>query len=129
MSETTRDRTLAGGPDMHRIEQEIRRQAQRIADSSFARVRGIGALLSAYVQRPGKRVRPLLCALGHGLFVSETGSEPTTPPSAGSVDGVPSGVVSVAATLELIHAFLLIHDDIADRASTRRGGARSAMAS
>jgi geranylgeranyl pyrophosphate synthase len=52
-------------------------------------------------------VRPYLCVLGHEL-----------------VSDVPrDGVATFAAALELLHAFLLVHDDIVDRATTRRGEA------
>ena len=63
--------------------------------------------LAAYVRRPGKRVRPYLCVLGHEL-ASDTPRD---------------GVATFAAALELLHAFLLVHDDIVDRATTRRGEA------
>jgi geranylgeranyl diphosphate synthase type I len=35
---------------------------------------------------------------------------------------VPEGVRQFAAGLELLHTFMLVHDDVADRAPTRRGG-------
>ena len=62
-------------------------------------------LLSDYVRRPGKRVRPYLCALGNELSGGERSE----------------AVDRFAAALEVLHAFLLVHDDIIDRASTRRG--------
>jgi len=40
---------------------------------------------------------------------------------AGSSDGPPSGIVSVAAALEVFHAAALVHDDIIDNSDTRRG--------
>lgn len=61
-----------------------------------------------YVLRPGKRVRPALVVTGWSLV------RPGEP--------VPSGVYEFAASLELLHAFMLVHDDVADRAETRRGG-------
>lgn len=62
--------------------------------------------LAAYVRRPGKRVRPYLCALGYDLV---------------SPGSRPHGVDLFASALEVLHAFLLVHDDIIDRAPTRRG--------
>ena len=65
--------------------------------------------LTEFVCRPGKRIRPLLFLLADQVFglgrpsVSETSR------------------LSVGASLELLHAFILIHDDIIDRAETRRG--------
>ncbi len=58
--------------------------------------------------RPAKRVRPALVLLGWRLA---RGDE--TPPD---------GVWRFAAALELLHTFLLIHDDVADRSDLRRGG-------
>lgn len=55
--------------------------------------------------RGGKRVRPVLCVLGHR--------------AAGG--GASGPVVQVAASLEMFHAFALIHDDVMDGANTRRG--------
>jgi geranylgeranyl diphosphate synthase type I len=62
-----------------------------------------------YVLRGGKRFRPALVAMGYRA-------------ARGAVE-LPRGVVDFAAGLELLHGFLLVHDDVADRASTRRGGA------
>ncbi|MEU4955540.1 polyprenyl synthetase family protein [Streptomyces lavendulae] len=55
----------------------------------------------------GKRLRPLLCCCGWR-----------------AVDGsgdIPVAVTRVAASLELFHAFALIHDDVMDDSDTRRG--------
>jgi geranylgeranyl diphosphate synthase type I len=62
-----------------------------------------------YSLRPAKRVRPALVVAGHSL-------------ARGSLT-VPSGLWRFAAGLELLHTFLLIHDDVADQADLRRGGA------
>ena len=66
--------------------------------------------LRAYCLRPAKRVRPLLVAVGYGLA------------SGGLRHGVPDGVLDFGVGLELLHTFMLVHDDVADRAPTRRGG-------
>jgi geranylgeranyl diphosphate synthase type I len=58
--------------------------------------------------RPGKRIRPYLCVVGYELAESRRRAER------------PSGLLQFAAALEILHAFLLVHDDIADRAETRR---------
>ena len=62
----------------------------------------------AYALRPAKRVRPVLVLAGHALARGEV--------------RFPGGLVGFAAGLELLHTFLLIHDDVADRATVRRGG-------
>ncbi|QDE66340.1 MULTISPECIES: polyprenyl synthetase family protein [Myxococcus] len=63
----------------------------------------------AYALRPAKRLRPALVMAGHCL-------------ARGSAV-VPSGLWRFAAGLELLHTFLLIHDDVADQAELRRGAA------
>ncbi|MEU1628278.1 polyprenyl synthetase family protein [Streptomyces sp. NPDC020096] len=65
------------------------------------------ALLKRVVVVGGKRLRPLLCCLGWS--------------AAGGVGRPPSAVLEVAAALELFHAFALIHDDVMDGSSMRRG--------
>ena len=69
--------------------------------------------LSEFARRPGKRLRPLLFLLGHGIF--QRGRDET-------VGAVPERALqNVAVSLELLHAFILVHDDIIDRSETRRG--------
>ena len=66
--------------------------------------------LRAYALRPAKRVRPTLVVAGWAAG------------SGALAQGVPEGVREFAAGLELLHTFMLVHDDVADRAMTRRGG-------
>lgn len=61
-----------------------------------------------YVLRPAKRVRPALVMAGYCLAKGRM--------------VVPPGLWRFSAGLELLHTFLLIHDDVADQASLRRGG-------
>ena len=61
-----------------------------------------------YVARPGKRLRPALLMLGYGIVDAKT--------------EFPLPLLRFAAAVELLHAFMLVHDDIADGAETRRGG-------
>ena len=65
--------------------------------------------LVEFVCRPGKRVRPLLFLLADQVF------------SLGHASVDEQSRLSVAASLELLHAFILVHDDIIDRAESRRG--------
>lgn len=53
----------------------------------------------------GKRIRPTLCLLAHGLYGAAPGPD----------------VLKPAAALEVFHNFTLIHDDIMDRSPLRRG--------
>lgn len=63
--------------------------------------------LKKYCSRPGKRIRPLLLILSYIGFKGDEGLKE---------------VIKLAAGVEIMHSFLLIHDDIIDRAPMRRGG-------
>ncbi|MFE0063094.1 polyprenyl synthetase family protein [Streptomyces sp. NPDC059003] len=66
-------------------------------------------LLHDFIFAGGKRLRPLLCVLGwHTASNNTSGSSPAQ-------------AVQVGAALEMFHAFCLIHDDIMDHSTTRRG--------
>jgi geranylgeranyl diphosphate synthase, type I len=67
--------------------------------------------LYEYTLRPGKRVRPSLVALGYLLTRAKDASPQ-----------LPDSVVQFSVGIELLHTFMLVHDDVADRAKTRRGG-------
>ena len=71
--------------------------------------------LVEFVQRPGKRLRPLLFLLAHRVFAPM--DDRTNPPAFDEE----SSLFPAAVSLELLHAFILIHDDIIDRSETRRG--------
>ena len=62
-----------------------------------------------FLCRPGKRLRPLLFLLAHRIF--------RQPDDATSE----RDLLALATSLELLHGFILIHDDIIDRAEMRRG--------
>ena len=53
----------------------------------------------------GKRLRPRLCLATYNLYSDE----------------IDDGIISPALALEIFHNFTLLHDDIMDRADTRRG--------
>ena len=53
----------------------------------------------------GKRIRPRLCLATYGIFADELKPE----------------ILEPAAALEVFHTFTLIHDDIMDRSTLRRG--------
>jgi geranylgeranyl diphosphate synthase type I len=63
------------------------------------------SLLASFVLQGGKRLRPAFCWYG---FLGAGGSDETL-------------VADVAAALELLHAFALLHDDVMDGSATRRG--------
>jgi geranylgeranyl diphosphate synthase, type I len=57
----------------------------------------------------GKRLRPVFCCLGHLAAGGEVGD----------------GAIRAASALELLHTFAIVHDDVMDRSSTRRGAPAS----
>ncbi|HSP39761.1 MAG TPA: polyprenyl synthetase family protein [Frankiaceae bacterium] len=61
--------------------------------------------LHEFLLNGGKRLRPTFAYWGHR--------------GAGGLDG--EGIISAAASLELLHACALIHDDVMDGSDTRRG--------
>ncbi|MFE2934996.1 polyprenyl synthetase family protein [Streptomyces sp. NPDC059278] len=63
-------------------------------------------VLSRFVTAGGKRLRPLLCVCG--WYAAGGGPEADV-------------ALRAAASLELFHAFALIHDDVMDGSDTRRG--------
>ena len=68
----------------------------------------IYADISSYCLRKGKRIRPIL------LLVSYDGYRKSAKTR--------SEINKTAASLEMMHSFLLIQDDIIDQSATRRGG-------
>jgi len=67
------------------------------------------ALLHQLLASGGKRIRPIMAALGWAACGGR--------PGGGSEDRL----ASIGAALELLHAFALIHDDVMDEADQRRG--------
>ncbi len=64
--------------------------------------------LTEFVQRPGKRLRPWIFTEFYRYFSGDRYWDR-------------AGVMRGAIALELLHAFILAHDDIVDRAQDRRG--------
>ena len=58
-----------------------------------------------FSKRGGKRLRPILMIQGYNLFKSENRE-----------------IIKASISIEMIHNFLLVHDDVMDRDSLRRGG-------
>lgn len=61
--------------------------------------------IKEFICRPGKRIRPILFCIGYLGFSKKT----------------PPGLFRSALSLELLHDFMLVHDDIIDKSDTRRG--------
>ncbi len=62
--------------------------------------------LRDFLASGGKRLRPLLCVIGW---------------QAAGGQGVSAPVLATAASLEMFHAFTLVHDDVMDNSDLRRG--------
>jgi len=62
-------------------------------------------LVRGVVESGGKRIRPAFCYWGYR--------------AAGGTDD--DRIIAAAASLELLHTFAIVHDDIMDRSDTRRG--------
>ena len=78
----------------------------KIASEKNAFISGNIPLLREYCLRPGKRIRPLLVLAAYEGYSGSYAS---------------GAVIDVAASAEVMHASFLVHDDIIDRAQTRRG--------
>jgi geranylgeranyl pyrophosphate synthase len=91
----------AAGDEVPRLMERIERRMAGLAD-------GHGRELARYagetIAAGGKRLRPLLVCLAAGVPAPET-----------------EGLVQAAVAVELIHGATLVHDDVLDRASLRRG--------
>ncbi len=81
---------------------EAKRQAMR---AELAEADELTGVLSEFLLRDGKRLRPALVYYSYRACGGD--SEPV--------------VMPVAMAVELLHTYLLVHDDIMDHAETRRG--------
>jgi geranylgeranyl diphosphate synthase type I len=61
--------------------------------------------IKEFICRDGKRIRPILFCIGYLGFSKKT----------------PPGLYRSALSLELLHDFMLVHDDIIDKSDKRRG--------
>lgn len=91
----------------NRIEQELKNYLRSL-DKKY-HLKKLSPLLlrniKDFVLRKGKRIRPILFCIGYLGFAKKT-----TP-----------GLFRSAISLELLHDFMLIHDDIIDKSEMRRG--------
>ena len=82
----------------------------RRAYASNPHLRPLYDQLTDFVLRGGKRLRPRLCLAGFRIIT-------------GRFEALPRAVALAAASLEVFHAFMLVHDDLIDGSVTRRGKA------
>ena len=91
----------------NRLENELKTYTRTINDTYS--LNKLSPLLfnkiKEFISRDGKRVRPILFCIGYlGLAKKEK-----------------KGLYRSALSLELLHDFMLVHDDIIDKSDTRRG--------
>ncbi|WP_435017071.1 polyprenyl synthetase family protein [Tundrisphaera sp. TA3] len=82
----------------------------RRCDAGNPHVRPLYDQITDFVLRGGKRLRPRLCLAGYRIITGSYG-----PP--------PRPIARAAASLEVFHAFMLVHDDLIDGSILRRGKA------
>lgn len=82
---------------------EITEEIQKLEVPSFPS--NLYDPIKYFLSLGGKRIRPVLCLIGHKLFDKENYK-----------DSIPQAIA-----IELFHNFSLIHDDIMDQAPLRRG--------
>jgi geranylgeranyl diphosphate synthase type I len=91
----------------NRIEKELASYCRSI--NTLYPLKSLSPLLfksiTEFLSRKGKRVRPLLFTVGYLGFAKKAAP----------------GLYRSAISLELLHDFLLVHDDIIDKSQTRRG--------
>lgn len=102
----------------HQIETELN---QTLSSAAFVRrfellgdYRHLRGAVVSFATGEGKRFRPLLLMACHALFAERS-------PSSAVETG--ATVVQAAVAMELLHTFMLIHDDVIDRSDLRRGQA------
>jgi octaprenyl-diphosphate synthase len=86
------------------IKQELKEFDRHFRSALQSRVGIVDTIARYMVHRKGKRIRPSLVLL-----------------TAGSCGGISDSTYRGAALVELMHSATLIHDDVVDDASTRRG--------
>ena len=90
-----------------KLDKELASYASRLGQNY--KLKEISPLLTEkikdYIQRPGKRIRPTLFILGYLAYAKKSAP----------------GLYRAALSLELLHDFMLVHDDIIDKSDLRRG--------
>jgi geranylgeranyl pyrophosphate synthase len=95
---------VAGGPGVRALMDDVERLLERIA-SGYGPELGDGA--GATLAAGGKRLRPLLVFICGGVGTGDPASR--------------GALLHAGAAVELVHMASLVHDDVVDNASLRRG--------
>ncbi|MGW6317599.1 polyprenyl synthetase family protein [Streptomyces sp. NPDC055099] len=90
-----------------RLDRDLKLVRQSMAHVAAVGVREAEASFTHYLKRPGRLFRPVLTLVSSYIFDEAAERTPS--------------VVAAATGMELLHLATLCHDDLCDRAATRRG--------
>lgn len=107
MNALARPQEAVSDDPLARVEREIATTAAALAVQAPEALRPVAKTVAAFVTHPGRRVRARLCLAAEELV------RPGVVAS--------QGAVRLAAAIEVVHAFMLAHDDLMDCADVRRG--------
>jgi geranylgeranyl pyrophosphate synthase len=88
------------------IEADMQKVEVRLRDASRAEFGPLALVIESIIESGGKRMRPAVTLLAGRMFPQND-----------------ENLLKLAASVELLHMATLIHDDLLDKASTRRGSA------
>jgi geranylgeranyl diphosphate synthase type I len=96
------------GPSLAQLRAAVDDELHAFVADRRAALPGAGLLIDEIerlIDRGGKRIRPAFCYWGHRAFAGSSGD----------------ALLRAAASLELLHTFAIVHDDIMDSSDERRG--------
>ncbi|MCX5701433.1 MAG: polyprenyl synthetase family protein [Candidatus Omnitrophica bacterium] len=90
-----------------RVEKELKNYIRELDTSySLSKISPVlYANIKEFISRQGKRIRPILFVIGYLGYAKKAAA----------------GLYRSAVSIELLHDFMLVHDDIIDKSDTRRG--------
>ncbi|MEN3042394.1 MAG: polyprenyl synthetase family protein, partial [Fervidobacterium sp.] len=93
------------GEYIRKIDEEMSRLCAELISLTPNEIKPAAVEFQKFVLRPGKRIRPLLLLLSYTGYNGERTDD----------------AFLLSCLVELMHSFLLIHDDIIDNSDLRRG--------
>ncbi|SDH45936.1 geranylgeranyl diphosphate synthase, type I [Fervidobacterium changbaicum] len=92
-----------------KVNETIRELLQELIENTPDTLKAYSQEFAKFTLRPGKRIRPLLLLLTYYGYKNSAG------------DDADRSAYTLAGILEIMHSFLLVHDDVIDQSSLRRG--------